>query len=326
MDPLAAMETFIRVIESGSFSAAARGLNIGQPAVSKMMAQLENRLGARLLTRSTHGLSPTEAGRSFYERAKRTIAEADAADLAARNAGAALTGRLRVCAAVTFARLHIIPRLPAFLAAHPGLEMDIVLDDRRIDLVQEGVDVALRIGVLDPSTMLARRLASTSRVVVASPAYLRRRGIPDQPSDLADHDAIVYTQSTGGESWTFRKADQEVVVNVSGRLRVSAAEGLRAAVLAGAGLAVASRWNFVREIETGAVCCLLTDWSLPGIDLFAVYPAGRMPTAKARAFAAFIESKMAEEAGGNTIIHVARRADLLREKAPLPVSGEIGTV
>ena len=148
MDRLAAMETFVRVVETGSFSAAARRLNVGQPAVSKTIAQLEERLGVRLLMRSTRGLSPTEAGQSFYDRAKRAIEEADEAELAARDAGASLTGRLRVCAAVTFARLHVVPLLPKFLAAHPRLVMDVVLDDRVIDLVEEGVDVALRMGAL----------------------------------------------------------------------------------------------------------------------------------------------------------------------------------
>ena len=149
MDRLAAMEAFVRVVETGSFSAAARALNVGQPAVSKTIAQLEGRLGVRLLMRSTRGLSPTEAGQSFYDRARRAIEEADEAELVARGAGAGLTGRLRVCAAVTFARLHVVPRLPKFLAAHPGLTMDVVLDDRAVDLVEEGVDLGLRMGVLE---------------------------------------------------------------------------------------------------------------------------------------------------------------------------------
>ena len=178
MDRLAAMETFVRVVETGSFSAAARGLNVGQPAVSKTVAQMEERLGVRLLMRSTHGLSPTEAGQSFYDRAKRVIEEADEAELAARGAGASLTGRLRVCAAVTFARLHVVPHLSKFLALHPGLTMDVVLDDRSIDLVEEGVDVALRMGSLGNSTFTARKLASGSRHVVGTPAYFERCGVP----------------------------------------------------------------------------------------------------------------------------------------------------
>jgi DNA-binding transcriptional LysR family regulator len=146
MDRLAAMEAFVLVVDTGSFSAAARRLNIGQPAVSKMVAQLEDRLGVKLLARTTRGLTATEAGLGFYERARRSIEEADEAELAVRAAGSSLTGRLRICAAVTFARIHIIPRLPEFLARHQQLEMEVVLDDRNIDLVQEGIDVALRMG------------------------------------------------------------------------------------------------------------------------------------------------------------------------------------
>jgi DNA-binding transcriptional LysR family regulator len=295
MDRLAAMETFARVVESGSFSAAARGLGVGQPAVSKIVAQLEERLGVRLLIRTTRGLSPTEAGQHFYERAKRALEEVEEAELAARGAGASLTGRLRVSAAVTFARLHVVPRLPRFLAQHPGLTMDVVLDDRVIDLVEAGVDVALRMGALGDSSMTARRLASGPRHVVGTPAYFAKAGVPATPADLAGHAAIIYAQEDGGEAWSFRQGATEVSVSVSGPLRVSAAEGVRAGVLADMGLAVASAWMFSPDLAAGAVQPVLTDWSLPPIDLWAVYPTGRMPSAKARAFAAFVEAELRRE-------------------------------
>ena len=291
MDRLAAMETFVRVVETGSFSAAARILNIGQPAVSKTVAQLEARLGVRLLMRSTRGLSPTEAGRSFYDRAKRAIEEADEADVAARGAGAGLTGRLRISAAVTFARLHIVPHLPKFLAAHPGLTMDVILDDRVIDLIEEGVDVALRMGSPgDSSSLTARKLASAPHFVVGSPSYFARSGVPATPAELAAHQAVIYAREGG--TWRFRQGATEVSVSVSGPLRVSVAEGVRAAVLADMGLAIASAWMFSSELASGAVQRVLTDWSLPSIDLWAVYPTGRMPSAKARAFAAFLEAEL----------------------------------
>ena len=251
---------------------------MGQPAVSKSVAQLEARLGVRLLMRSTRGLAPTEAGQKFYERAKRAIEEADEAEIAARGAGAGLTGRLRVSAAVTFARLHVVPRLPAFLAANPGLTMDVVLDDRVIDLVEDGIDVALRMGTLANSSLTARRLATGRRRVLGAPAYFEHRGEPTSPAELIEHEAIVYTQ--GAESWSFQRGGSEVSVSVSGRLRLSAAEGVRAAVLAGLGLTVASEWMFVPELESGAVRPVLADWSLPDIDLWAVYPTGRMPSAR----------------------------------------------
>ncbi|HYZ62478.1 MAG TPA: LysR family transcriptional regulator [Acetobacteraceae bacterium] len=291
MDRLAAMETFVRVVETGSFSSAARALNVGQPAVSKAIAQMEARLGVRLLMRSTHGLSPTEAGLGFYDRARRAIEEADEAERVARGAGAGLTGRLRVCAAVTFARLHVIPHLPKFLAAHPGLTVDVILDDRVIDLVEEGVDVALRMGSLeDSSSLTARKLASVPHHVVGTAAYFARAGVPRTPADLAGHEAVIYARQGG--TWRFRQGSTEVSVSVSGPLRVNVAEGVRAAVLADMGLAIASAWMFGPELASGGVRAVLTDWSLPLLDLWAVYPTGRMPTAKARAFAAFVEAAL----------------------------------
>src|ERR1700759_855193 len=154
MDRLKAMQAFVHVVDSGSFFAAARRLNVGQPAPSKSIAQLEDRLGVKLLVRTTRGLAPTEAVLKFYERARRSIEEADEAERAARGAGAGLAGKLRVSAAVTFARIHLMPRLPEFLAQHPDLEMEVVLDDRDIDLVREGVDVALRMGKLADSSLI----------------------------------------------------------------------------------------------------------------------------------------------------------------------------
>ncbi|MGF6777736.1 LysR substrate-binding domain-containing protein [Paraburkholderia sp. GAS334] len=289
MDRLTAMETFVCVIESGSFSAAARLLDIGQPAVSKSIAQLEERLAVRLLLRSTRGLMPTEAGQAFYERAKRAIEETDEAELAARGSAGTLSGRLRVSAAVTFARLHIIPRLPSFLDRHPDLNIDIVLDDENIDLLERGIDVALRMGVLGDSTMTARRLAHGRRCVVGSPAWFAKAGEPRMPADLVSHQAIVYEQGGGGSVWSFKRGNTETAIAVAGRIRVNAAEGVREAVLADMGVAIASEWMFAPEIASGTVKQVLADWELPGIDLWAVFPSGRMVTAKARAFVAWVE-------------------------------------
>ncbi|MFT8778139.1 MAG: LysR family transcriptional regulator [Gluconacetobacter liquefaciens] len=290
MDRYQAMATFVRVVETGSFSAAARQLNVGQPAVSKTIAQLETRLQVSLLIRSTHGLTPTEAGQTFYERARNAIQEADEAELAAKGAGAGLSGRLRVSAATTFARLHVIPRLPQFLAAHPHLDVDIILDDRKIDLVAEGVDISLRMGKLSDSTAVARKIATGGRSVLATPAYLARAGKPQNPADLANHEAIIYSQQPN--VWSFTRDGAAVSVSVGGRLRVSAAEGLRAALLADMGLTIASDWMFAPELESGAIVRVLQAWSLPSIDLWAVFPAGHMTTAKARQFAAFVEKIM----------------------------------
>jgi DNA-binding transcriptional LysR family regulator len=297
MDRLAAMEAFVLVVDTGSFSAAARRLKVGQPAVSKWVVQLEERLGVKLLVRTTRGLTATEAGLNYYERARRSIEEADEAESAARGAGSGLTGRLRICGAVTFARIHLIPRLPEFLARHPELEMEVVLDDRNIDLVQERIDVALRMGRLSDSSLTARRIASGRHVVVGTPAYFERTGKPTAPGDLAAHQAVIYDQEAGGQDWIFQRDDAEIAVTLKGRLRVSAAEGVRAAVLAHAGIAVASEWMFSPEIADRTVQMVLQDWELRRIDLWVVFPAGRTATTKARTFTQFVQEVMRAPSG-----------------------------
>ncbi|MDP9525183.1 MULTISPECIES: LysR family transcriptional regulator [Pseudomonas] len=288
MDRLAAMETFVHVVESGSFSAAARRLNLGQPAVSKSIAQLEAHLQVRLLLRSTRGLTPTEAGLAYFERARRTLEEACEAENAARGSAAALHGTLRIGAAVTFARMHIVPHLGAFLDRHPGLQVDVVLDDQHINLVEAGVDVALRMGNLADSSLTARKIAECPRLLLATPAYLATHGEPRHPADLSQHQALIYNRGPG-HFWHFSQGDQEQQVSVSGRIRVNAAEGLRAAVLAHQGLATASQWMFAPELASGAVKALLTDWQLPRQQLWAVFPGGRLVSAKARAFVEYVE-------------------------------------
>lgn len=292
MDRMAAMETFVLVVDTGSFSAAARRLNVGQPAVSKLVAQLEENLGVKLLVRTTRGLTATEAGVGYYERARRSIQEAEEAVLAARGAGQSLTGRLRVAAAVTFSRIHVMPHLPAFLREHPELEVEIVLDDRNIDLVREGIDVALRMGALADSSLSAKHIATGRHVVVATPGYLVRAGEPTEPCGLQAHQAVIYDQGGGGPDWTFNKNGSEVSVSLNGGLSVSAAEGVRAAVLADGGLAITSEWMFAPEIADGTVKVILQDWELPLLDLWAVVPAGRTATTKVRTFIRFVEKLM----------------------------------
>ncbi len=294
MDRLSAMETFVRVVDTGSFSEAARQLRIGQPAVSKAIAGLEERLGTRLLLRSSRGLATTEAGRNFYERARRAIEEADGADIAARGAAAGLTGRLRFSAAVTFARLHIIPHLPSFLARHPAVTIEAVLDDRTVNPIEEGIDVTLRMGELANSTLIARRLGRRRRLVVGASSYFAEAGEPLAPADLSRHRAVTHGRGGGSESWTFRKGAAEVDVTLNDRLRISAAEGVREAVFAGFGIAVSTEWMFERELENGIVKEVLSDWSLPPIDLWALFSTGRRASAKARAFVDFIETIIAK--------------------------------
>jgi DNA-binding transcriptional LysR family regulator len=193
---------------------------------------------------------------------------------------------------VTFARLHVLPHLGAFLEAHPELNIDIVLDDRTVNLVEEGIDVALRMGALADSNLIARKIGECQRLVLATPAYVQAHGSPANPTDLAQHQAVVFAQAGGGEQWAFKQGSTVQSVTVSGRVRVNAAEGVRAAVLGGLGVALTSRWMFAEELANGEVVPLLEDWQLPPLDLWAVFPTGRLASAKARAFVEFVEGLM----------------------------------
>lgn len=295
MNRLAAMDAFVRVVDTGSLTAAARQLRIGQPAVSKMIAQLEERIGVKLLLRTTQGLTATEAGESYYIHARRALEEVDEAEHQARGAGSALSGRLRISGAVTFARLHVVPRLAQFMALHPTLEVEVFLDDRNVDLVEAGIDVALRMGNLADSSLTARRIGRGERVIVGAPDYLARRGEPSTPEDLVGHDSIIYDQRGGGDAWTFVKGSVGQAVTLDGRLRMTAAEGVREAVFAGMGLAVGSEWMFSPEIANGKIKRVLQDWSLPPLDLWAVFPTGRNASLKARAFVTFIEQALRDD-------------------------------
>lgn len=292
LDRFHAMEAFVRVVDTGSFSAAARDLGVGQPAVSKMIAGLEDWLQVRLLVRSTRRLTTTEAGQIYYEHARRALDEAHEAESMARGSAGGLKGRLRVCAPVTFARIHLAPALGDFMDLHPGLQLEVVMDDRTVDLLEENIDVAFRLGDLADSTLTARKLAASDRLVVAAPAYLERHGRPISPGDLLSHQAIVYSQPAGGAVWTFRKGTADASVTLRTRLSFTAAEGVREGVLAGLGLTMASRWMFAPELETGQVVALLQDWSLSLVDLWAIYPAGRLPSARARAFVDWFTRRM----------------------------------
>jgi DNA-binding transcriptional LysR family regulator len=193
-----------------------------------------------------------------------------------------------------------MPQLPAFLEQHPSLDVDVVLDDRNIDLVEAGVDVALRMSSLTDSSLTARKIGQGRRLVLATPSYFAKRGEPGSPSDLVNHQAVIYDQRGGGAAWTFRRGSAEMAVVLKGRVRVTAAEGVREAVFSDLGLTVSSEWMFTPELNSGRVRAVLEDWSLPAIDLWAVFPTGRQASAKARAFATFIEDRLFQNASALT--------------------------
>jgi DNA-binding transcriptional LysR family regulator len=186
--------------------------------------------------------------------------------------------------------------IPHFLAAHPSLSIDLELDDRTIDLIEEGIDVGFRLGPLAGSSLTARKLITKRRLVLAAHCYFEHASVPITPTDLLQHPAVIYTRDAGGsDTWRFRQGHSEMQVNLSGRLRVSAAEGVRAAVLSGMGIAVTPHWLFAPELASGSVRTILDDWSLPPSDVLAVFPTGRMVSAKARAFVSFVEKRLQKD-------------------------------
>ncbi|MGM3181782.1 LysR family transcriptional regulator [Dickeya oryzae] len=288
MDRLVTLETFVCVYECGSFSAASCRLGIGQPAISKAIMQLEQQLAVKLLLRSTRGLTPTEAGQQFYRQVAPALRQLQEAKDAVRGGNGELSGYLRVSAPVTFARLHVLPHLHVFLSQHPNLKADIILDDRPVDLIAEGIDVALRVGDLKDSGLTARKIGSAPMRLLATPAYFAAHGTPTSPDALEHHDAVIYLQDEAPGSVCFQKGDRQQRVTLSGRIRTTAAEGVREAVLADNGLTVASAWMFAPELANGAVVTALTDWHIGVRDVWAVYPGGRLTSARAQAFTEFV--------------------------------------
>jgi DNA-binding transcriptional LysR family regulator len=283
MDLLLHFRTFVRVAELGGFSAAARALNTSQPAVSRQVADLEARLGARLLHRSSTGVALTEDGAALLEQARAALDAADAALAVVGAQRGEVSGRVRLGAGVAFGRLHVVRRLAPLLAKHPGLSVELVLADGAADLVEEGLDATIRIGAIADPSLVARRIGMTRRTVVATPAYLAQAGTPERPEDLAHHDCVLFTGLASGESWPFEGPDGPVLVPVRGRLRANSSEAVRAAVLADMGLYLAPLWLFAEELRDGRVVAVLPGWTPTLLPIQAVFPTRRQVPPRVRA-------------------------------------------
>lgn len=305
MDRLTAMQTFVRVVESGSFTAVAREMHSTQSAVSKQVAALERQLGARLLSRSTRSLALTEEGERYFEQARRLVAEIAEAEASLRRGEQQLTGWLRVAASVGFGRLRVLPLVQQFMAQHPGVRIDLRLHDGFIDLVEHGIDLAVRIGELADSSLVARRVATSRRAVLASRRYLqslpRALRTLRTPEDLQQLDCIVYTELATGNAWRFVAgpgapvaAGTEVTLRAQGSFQTNSTEAVRAAVLAGMGIGYVPTWLLAEELATGEVRQLLPQWAAPALPLHLVSPAQRRQSAKVRAFSDHLAAAWAE--------------------------------
>jgi DNA-binding transcriptional LysR family regulator len=294
METFAGMRLFAEVVDSGSFSAAGRRLGMAASSVARGIGTLENQLGARLLNRTTRKLGLTEAGRLYHERSKRILAEVEEARLSVTQLEAAPRGTLRLSVPVVFGRLHIAPALPDFLALHPALRIDLAMTDAFVDLVEEGVDLAIRIGELQDSSLIARRLAPNRRVMCASPHYLARHGVPTAPADLAAHDCLIYKQQNRSV-WRLRNAGRIHEIKVSGSLVANNADALHVAALGGVGLTILPIWLAGRDIQRGALKIVLADYQVsPGAldtNIYAVFPHSRHLSAKVRAFVDFLRQR-----------------------------------
>lgn len=292
LDDLQAMAVFARVVEAGSFSAAARGLGTTTSSVSKRVARLEDRLGVRLIERTTRAFAPTEAGLAFHEHCARILRDVDEAELAVTRLGGAPRGTLRVSAFGALSGPQLGWILGAFAIEYPELRLEVDVGDRVVNLVEEGYDVALRGMELgaepEPSSLIARRLATVHSVVCAAPSYLARRGVPTRLEDLADHDCLHYCGLPITREWSFQTPEGVRVVPVTSRLQINSAPALRGAALAGFGLLRTSRLAVDEAIEAGSLVPVLEAYASIDFGLYAVYPAGKQALPKVKAFVDFI--------------------------------------
>lgn len=288
MDDLAGMAVFARVVEASSFTEAARRLGTSKAAVSKQVSRLEERLGARLLNRTTRRLSLTEVGAAFYEHCARIVAEAEEAELAVTRLHAVPRGTLRVDVPVNFGMRYLAPLLPDFMGHYPELAVDITFNDRFIDLVDEGYDLAVRIGHLPDSSLVARKLAESRRVVCASPDYWERHGRPSHPAELAAHNCFGYSYLATRNEWRFRGPDGPIAIRVSGSMHSNNGDALRAAAAAGIGVALVPVFLAPEDLRAGRLEPVLEAFEEAPPGIYAVYPHNRHLSAKVRAFVDYL--------------------------------------
>lgn len=296
MDRIQAVKLFLRVVDLGSFSKAAAELGMGQPAATKQVARLEAQLGARLLHRTTRGVAPTEIGALYYEKCRLIAHHVEEAESVAALLQTQVQGGLRISTSVAFGRRVLSPLVMHFMRLNPQLQVDLSCDDRYVNLVEQGVDVAVRMGRLADSTLGARYLGMNPWVVVAAPDYLARRGTPQRPDDLAAHDALIYSTVQGDARWPFTgPGGQARSMPVRGALRSNNLSTLLAAAREGFGVAALPRYVAETSLRSGAVTAVLDGWSLPAQEIHAVFPSPRLVPVKVTRFIEWLQGQFAGE-------------------------------
>jgi DNA-binding transcriptional LysR family regulator len=296
MDSLTDIAVFVQVVESGSFTAAAKRLSLSKSVVSKYVTRLENRVGARLLNRTTRRLSVTEAGQTFYERSRRGLLEIEEAEAEVSRLQEEPRGTLRVNTPMSFGVLHIAPAIPEFLRRYPELSVDMHLDDRRVDVIEEGFDVSVRISDLPDSSLIARRLGPCRHAIVASPEYLKQHGTPRTPKELRDHNVITYQYQQSAQEWHFQAAGETPVsVPVSGSIQMTNSLALREAVLNGAGITRTPTFVVGRDLQDGTLQAVLTNYETLEVSIYVVFPQRHFLAPKVRAFVDFMIEHISDE-------------------------------
>ncbi|MGJ7564080.1 LysR substrate-binding domain-containing protein [Variovorax sp. GB1R11] len=290
-DKLLALRLFVRVARTGSFSAAARELDLSQPSVSRIIAALEKDVGGALIARTTRAVTLTDVGNEYLTRVEEILASLEEADHQARGSRE-LRGSLRIAMPGSFGVREIVPVMPGFLARHPSLNVSLLMSDRRQDTVKDGVDVALRLGELEDSTATARLIGRTQRVIVASPTYLKARGVPRTPDDLAAHAAIVGPAGTSAGTWSFQKDGQRVSARINSRLTVTGNEASVAAAVAGMGVVTTALWGCRAELASGSLIQLLPDWTMGEVEAHGMFTPGRPPKPSARALVEYLIAEL----------------------------------
>jgi DNA-binding transcriptional LysR family regulator len=291
MDRLTSMEVFVRVVDCESFAGAAAAMKLSRGMVSKHVLALEERLGVRLLNRTTRTLSLTEAGAGFYERCRQIVQDAAEADRAASSLQSEPRGDLRVNAPMTFGTMHLAPAIPDFLARFPDVSVDLVLNDRIVDLIDEGFDVAIRIARMPDSSLIARKLAPCCVVLCAAPSYLEQYGTPQSPADLGNHHCLIYSLAQSPREWQLLGPNGPLTIRVNGPLRANNGQALMDAALNGLGILMVPTFIAGRQLNDGTLVPILNDFTPRPLTINAVYPHNRHLSAKVRAFVDYMVSR-----------------------------------
>lgn len=295
MDHFNAIPYFIAVVEQQGFSSAAQALGVSKSAISKRITQLESHLGVRLLHRTTRKISLTEAGSRYYEYAAKANAAARNAEDAVSQLQGEPQGKLKINAPMSFGLMHITQLIPEFLLRYPKISVDLVMDDKSVDLVEQGFDVAIRNGELEDSSLIARRLAPLHSIICASPEYLDHYGHPKSPSELSTHNCLLFSYSTNKDVWQFNRCDEQVTIQVSGNYRVNNSEGLREAVIKGLGIARLPSFVAGDALRDGRLINVFPEYRMPSKNVYALYPERNYLPAKVRAFLDFAIEYLGED-------------------------------